>query len=60
MQLPTVFLFSVQVDIAPNRKQDCVSVEKDKPCTAYGNQERSLDRWNSLFIHEGVLKFCFP
>lgn len=37
-------LFSIKVDIGPNSKEDCASVEKDKPCTAHGNQETSIDR----------------
>ena len=52
-------LFSIKVDIAPNSKQDCVSVEKDKPCTAHGNQERRIDRYNNLFIHGGFFKSLF-
>ena len=39
-----VYLFPIKVDIAPDSKQDCVSVETDKRCTAHGNKERNLDR----------------
>ena len=39
-----VYLSSIKVDVAPDSKQDCVSVEKYKPCTAPGNKERNLDR----------------
>ena len=48
--------FSIKVDIAPNSKQDCVSVEKDKPCTADGNKERSLDRYNNYLSIVALFK----
>ena len=48
--------FSIKVDMAPNSKQDCVAVEKDKPCTANGNRERSLDRYNNYLSIVALFK----